>query len=1424
MAFTGRSPRGRPSIEVFGTGNAPLGSTSGAGGEDETNRMDDDGETVESLMNKLAIERRVQYGAEKMLDVIEKRQGDGESSEQEQVKERITAQLDAASEHIKLLEARLERLQGNGTPSRNRRRPQPRLNGYASSSSLGLASSLASSTALSSASRPRVQRQGSYMTPDKEREAYMSSASGGGGGGTPSRTGRPRSLSVGQDSFDLGETTKSPFMSRKRADSNYSSRSVQDDAPEEATVELVAAAEGLLRRLRGLGPGEKGVKGKQRDTDDVAGDCMGKLAAMLKKSDPLRMAISTDDLLRCVMPFLGDGSTYGLRAMSYRVLRYALHRASWCKMVDAGLEWLIVRSFTRDIKGVHEREQALRLLRAVIVLPPSFIPQTRPSSRNTHQSRNVSRQGHVRNGSTHSVVDISSEISDKRVPLTDGMVRALVSVAENPDDPMRTICMETLVEIGVLDLERLIKSDAFRTILLSYKDGPTELGAGVTGLLLHLVNQPHTRQYLLKGSDFETVLVGLTEEYGKISSRQYSRHIDKLRISTKNIGMLLGSWPGLIYLCMDECRAIRSLISSLYAPLVEVQEATLDLIFSSLRIKSSAWMNAFLDGKRLTVYNRTQEAMSQFQDEGVEDELPQPLNLVDHFIALLLAVLIEAGLFEALVAMIQSSANTLTRKATLLLGEILQMTNRILPLSYAAQLQALPRLFNGATEFTSPNERHVALTALSSIDSLNRNQNKALRQARERNGKMQDSLQRGQRQVQQVKIRLGMQIDDKQFQQMVVDSGVLLGRDHSKWNYEVIVELIEGPLLNPKRLDEAIKATKFVRRLFSFYHPYNNRFSSIKRTRPNHKWVKLGCSILSTMLANPEGIRFLTEDKLLRQMADCFNELDQYVGVPTAQPVLAKDRVENSLTYGYFEMIGTLSKHTEGMKLLEKFKFFTCFYHLSEQRSREDIMRIIIECFDYTIDAHPRIVLAKGLTSAYMETRLFATHHLGRLLQELPQLTEWALQLMITQLYDTAMEVCDVAVMYLEEVCSDPENLEKVVQLRPTLEHLGDVGHPLFMRFVSTSVGFQYLHQAQYIERELNNWLNERNLLYVIEVETFVSKTLRPFSTDTVEDYWTYEGTAPTHFFGELTKTPEGCQMLRSRGIVAEFAEIVRLHGMESSDQSVMTNVKSVLWALGNIGSTEGGLPFLEDEEIIEGIIEIAEQSPVLTMRGTCFFVIGLLSSTRMGAEILEEYGWIAARSPMGKTTGLCLPSDIGRLTKIEPWARPDFSESYPPLPPLKGTEGEIMTAIANLSNYVLAAGAMNNLKRIRNRQPRYFSSLPLFHRAARMISTNHYQAPVRRFVLDLFNIPLDMETLDEMVRLEQVSLRLTAPSRLGRDSEVRSGHEHRKRSASSPGPEPPGRVEGLSGRRNRGLTISGMEKQDGTSEPRERVHGGFGD
>jgi hypothetical protein len=70
---------------------------------------------------------------------------------------------------------------------------------------------------------------------------------------------------------------------------------------------------------------------------------------------------------------------------------------------------------------------------------------------------------------------------------------------------------------------------------------------------------------------------------------------------------------------------------------------------------------------------------------------------------------------------------------------------------------------------------------------------------------------------------------------MLTRPQVILGRDHTKWNYDVILEIVEGPLMDPKRLDEAIKASKFVRRLMSFYQPYTNRFTGIKRTRVSSK-------------------------------------------------------------------------------------------------------------------------------------------------------------------------------------------------------------------------------------------------------------------------------------------------------------------------------------------------------------------------------------------------------------------------------------------------------------------------------------------------------------------------------------------------------------------------------------------------------------
>ena len=109
------------------------------------------------------------------------------------------------------------------------------------------------------------------------------------------------------------------------------------------------------------------------------------------------------------------------------------------------------------------------------------------------------------------------------------------------------------------------------------------------------------------------------------------------------------------------------------------------------------------------------------------------------------------------------------------------------------------------------------------------------------------------------------------------------------------------------------------------------------------------------------------------------------------------------------------------------------------------------------------------------------------------------------------------------------------------------------------------------------------------------------------------------------------------------------------------------------------------------------------------------------------------------------------------------------------------------------------------------------------MISTNHYQAPVRRFILDLFDVPFESDTLLQLCHIELASY--ASPRSTQNDDQVGNGteeNEARRRSASSPGPEPPGRLT-----RTRGLTVSDMRlvsngygHPDEYPSPKERVRG----
>lgn len=106
------------------------------------------------------------------------------------------------------------------------------------------------------------------------------------------------------------------------------------------------------------------------------------------------------------------------------------------------------------------------------------------------------------------------------------------------------------------------------------------------------------------------------------------------------------------------------------------------------------------------------------------------------------------------------------------------------------------------------------------------------------------------------------------------------------------------------------------------------------------------------------------------------------------------------------------------------------------------------------------------------------------------------------------------------------------------------------------------------------------------------------------------DGTPPPHFYGELVKTVEGRQLLASKGHFQAFVDTIRQHGLEQQDLQIISDLKTALWAVGNIGSSAGGLTFLEADGVVDDIAGIAETSNVFSVRGFVFSILGLIQVT----------------------------------------------------------------------------------------------------------------------------------------------------------------------------------------------------------------------
>lgn len=917
-------------------------------------------------------------------------------------------------------------------------------------------------------------------------------------------------------------------------------------------------------------------------------------------------------------------------AAGYRLTRYAIaDRKSLQIIRSLHTDELVILSLVKETKASVEREQALKFVRAFL------------------------------------------DVKDGVHEISRAVVRTIVSIAEHSEDRLRNICIMTLAEILVKDPGLLFYSGGIGTLKDALAEGTFGASESLMASFLHVFDVPHSRKFLRGGCELEAVLTPFTDSLAD------TVRSGRLKSSAKAISAMLKSWPGLLTLAKDNAKPLKSLLQSLHYPDPQARDLIMELLFDALRIKPPSWSSSFLAGRRLTTCGRVTNLRSESdtkQLRAMYDDENNRFDLTAHFSALILATLLKAGLIkvshpiiivphskrlitlQALSDLIEEEKDaSLRRKATLLLTEVLKLAHECLPPSISASLQVLPDLLPAAVKYELENH-DSAMSTIYQIDSINRTLARSGPGRYTVDADISASLLSGE----QAKDKLSPAMDETQFRNAILETHVLNTVNYVKWKWDLIHRIVEGPLTNPKRLDEGIKGSKFMKRLVGFYRPFKYRFSMIPNTKPNQRYVRTGCALMRTLVQTPEGIKYLAENKLLRQIAECLAQVDRMSGITSSSPLFSREQMTNTLSGGYFALLGTLSGDPNGLSMMERWHMHNMFYHIIELRDRNDLIQALLGNMDFTHESHLRVILSKALTTGSKEIRIFAT----KLLRKYAvgnQLSsgssgignaDWVVKLLVTQLYDPDITVCQVAVKILEEACNQRDYLEYVVKCRPSLDHLGEIGAPLLLRFLSTSVGYQYLDGLDYITQEMDDWFLGRNDAYVALVEASLSRAYvdqprrNSFAPEDFVDLQDI-GIVPPHFYRELARTTEGCKLLEQSGHFNEFASTIRDFQLDEEDPEVLLKVKGCLWAVGNVGSMELGASFLEETEIVRDIVRIAERAEVITMRGTAFFVLGLISRSQHGLKLLLEEGWDAVIDHKGNSSGFCMPTDLSKLFSV---------------------------------------------------------------------------------------------------------------------------------------------------------------------------------
>ncbi|XP_036384434.1 rapamycin-insensitive companion of mTOR-like isoform X1 [Megalops cyprinoides] len=894
-----------------------------------------------------------------------------------------------------------------------------------------------------------------------------------------------------------------------------------------------------------------------------------------------------------------------VRAAGLRALRYLIRDSTILqKVLRLQVDYLIARCIDIQQSNEVERTQALRLVRKMITVNALLFPSS----------------------IANSLIAVGNDGLQER----DRMVRA---------------CIAIICELALKNPEVVAQRGGLSTILKNVIDCQlSRINEALITTILHLLNHPHTRQYVRSDVELEQILAPYTDFHyrhnpdtaeGQLKEDREARFL----ASKMAIVASFRSWSGIINLCKSGNSGIQSLIGLLCIPNMEVRKGLLEVMYDIFRLPVPIVTQDFIEALLSVDPSRFQDSW-RLSDGFVASEakiiLPHRArsrpDLMDNYLALVLSAFINSGLLEGLVEVITSSDDHISVRATILLGELLHMANTILPHSHSHHLHCLPTLMNMAASFDISQEKRLRASA--AVNYL-----KCFHEKKKRGPKpsslyldhiiRKSITARCYRDLRAQKDIFIIKDSEEALMMHLRDSHILNHKQNLEWDWALIATILKWPNMSLRsNKDEQIH--KFVRRLLYFYKPSSKLFSSLELDHSKAKHLTVvGCQFIQFLLESDEdGQAYLEE-----LVKDVVLWLSSSSGLKPDRS-LQSNGLLTTLSQHYFLFLGTLSAHQNGVKMLEKCGVFQCLLNLCSLKNQDHLLKLTVSTLDYSRDGLARVILSKILTAATDNCRLYATKHLRVLLRaNVEFFSNWGIELLVTQLHDRNKAISMEALDILDEACEDKANLHALIHMKPALTHLGDKGVLLLLRFLSIPKGFSYLNERGYVTKQLEKWQKEYNLKYVDLIEEQLNEALTTYRKPIDGDNYVRRSNQrlqrpnvylPVHLYGQLVHDKTGCHLLESQNVVPDLSYTVRSPMLDKWEG--IKQLKAALWALGNIGSSNWGLNLLQEENVIPDIVALAQHCEVLSIRGTCLYVLGLISKTKQGCELLKQHGWDAVR------------------------------------------------------------------------------------------------------------------------------------------------------------------------------------------------------